>query len=51
MNNLSASAKLLIILLVVALLATLGTCVARTARRSVSVRVRRECQLEELMPE
>lgn len=49
MNNLSAPAKLLIILLVVALLATLWTCVARTARRSV--RVRRECQLEELMPE
>ena len=49
MNNLSAPAKLLIVLLVVVLLATLGTCVVRTARRNV--RVRRECTVEELLTE
>lgn len=51
MNNLSAASKLVIVLLVMALLATLGTCTARTARRSVRVRRESCATLEELTAE
>lgn len=46
MNNLSALSKLVIVLLVVAMLTTLGNCAMRSARRNV--RVRRIDQVEEM---
>lgn len=49
MNNLSATAKLLCIALIVVLLGTLGTCALRRSR--TALRVRRVDEVEQLLAE
>lgn len=49
MNDVSLRSKLLIVLLIVALVSTLGTCTARRARSSI--RARRVDEVEFLLSE